>query len=83
MTVQLSALKVKSEHDNELVEALVVSNHKCSMFTKTALYTQYFGQILPLIKSLIACQWAPSSVQSMFQLANEISFLNMFKMMHS
>lgn len=28
VTVQLSALKVKSEHDNELVEALVVSNRK-------------------------------------------------------
>lgn len=27
LTVQLSALRVKSEHDNELVEALIVSNY--------------------------------------------------------
>lgn len=27
LTAQLSALKVKSQHDNELVEALVVRNH--------------------------------------------------------
>lgn len=52
VTVQLSALKVKSEHDNELVDALVVSNRKCiDIYKNCSIYLVFwtdsaFGQVL-------------------------------------
>lgn len=49
------------------------------MFTKAVLFIKCFGQILPFVKCFIACQWALSSVQSIFHLANYISYLNIFK----
>lgn len=37
LTAQLSALKVKSEHDDELVEVLIVSNYNCIYFLQKPL----------------------------------------------
>lgn len=70
VTIKLTALKVKSEHDNELVEALLVSNHiYIDIHKNCSLFSECLGQILLFVKCFISVN-GHSSVQAIFQLVN-------------